>query len=319
MSKKIEQLTAKIEQATGALKAELLLELCQALPADALEQRVEAARQALDLAEHLNAPEADAPDISIRILHQNSYKTLAELYAASGDYRQAYAYCLKYAQIQDSILNEESQKKLAELRVRYETAQKELEAEIYRLKNAELAKANRKLKDASEKMNRLARTDSLTQLPNRREVRDQIEHEIIRFERSGKPFVILIADIDDFKVFNDRYGHDCGDFVLVTVAREMRSMLRKQDCVGRWGGEEFVIILPETNMKGARVIAEKIRSTFVERTYRYQNDIELSIRMTIGGSVYLPKMSIDDCLKRADEALYEGKMNGKNQVVMAEV
>ncbi len=106
----------------------------------------------------------------------------------------------------------------------------------------ELILANQKLKQANEELlayqkqlELTARTDSLTKLSNRRDMTEKIENESTRFERSGRPFSLILCDIDDFKLFNDKYGHDCGDFVLVAVAETMRARVRKQDCVARWG------------------------------------------------------------------------------------
>jgi diguanylate cyclase (GGDEF)-like protein len=102
-----------------------------------------------------------------------------------------------------------------------------------------------------------SRTDPLTKLSNRRDMLEKIEFERIRFERSKRPFVFILCDIDKFKNFNDEYGHKTGDFVLVSIAKLMLETMRKQDQVCRWGGEEFLLLLPETEFEGGGILAEK--------------------------------------------------------------
>lgn len=184
------------------------------------------------------------------------------------------------------------------------------------LANEQIEKQKKELNLAYQKMEMLARTDPLTQLSNRRDFLERLQYEIIRFERSGKPFSVVLGDIDDFKSVNDRYGHDCGDFVLVNLAKIFKSMLRKQDSVGRWGGEEFILLLPEAPLPGGKKVAEGIRKQIAGETFSYQEH-RISITITFGVCVYNGVMDIDTCIKRADEALYSGKHQGKNCVVLA--
>jgi diguanylate cyclase (GGDEF)-like protein len=184
------------------------------------------------------------------------------------------------------------------------------------LANEKIEKQKKELSIAYQKMELLARTDPLTQLSNRRDFLERFQQEIIRFERSGKPFSVVLSDIDDFKTVNDRYGHDCGDFVLVNTAKIFKSMIRKQDSVGRWGGEEFILLLPETPLSGGEIVAEGIRKRIAGETFSHKGH-QLSITITCGVCVYNGAMDIDTCVKRADEALYSGKDQGKNCVVLA--
>ncbi|MGD2088588.1 MAG: GGDEF domain-containing protein [Candidatus Aminicenantes bacterium] len=184
------------------------------------------------------------------------------------------------------------------------------------LANEQIEKQQKELSIAYKQMELLARTDPLTQLANRRDFLERLQQEIIRFERSGNPFSVVLGDIDDFKSVNDRYGHDCGDLVLVTIAKIFKSMLRKQDSVGRWGGEEFILLLPEAPMKGGEKVAEGIRKRIARETFSYK-DHQLSITITFGVCEYNGVMDIDTCVKRADEALFAGKDKGKNCVVLA--
>jgi len=181
----------------------------------------------------------------------------------------------------------------------------------------EISAKNDELTIAYKKMDLLARTDPLTGLSNRRDILEKIQNEIIRFERNRKPFALIMGDIDNFKAVNDRYGHDCGDFVLMSLANEIRSMLRKQDIIGRWGGEEFLIFLPETDLDGGQLISEKIREKITDAIYCEEDGPPISITMTFGVAVYDRPMHIDQCIKLADLAMYKGKKRSKNSVTAA--
>ena len=174
---------------------------------------------------------------------------------------------------------------------------------------------NRALNIANTKLEQIAKTDPLTSLSNRRDMIEKMEHEQKRFGRNGKSFVLLMADIDDFKKINDDNGHDCGDFILESLARQMKSSARKQDITGRWGGEEFLMLLPETDIDGGFALADKIRKDIEVTSYVF-SETKLDLTLTFGVSVYDRPMDIDRCIKMADEALYRGKKQGKNCVVM---
>ncbi len=176
-------------------------------------------------------------------------------------------------------------------------------------------KTNKKLKAAYAKLEQIAKTDPLTHLSNRRDMIEKMVHEQKRFGRNGKSFVLVMADIDDFKNINDDNGHDCGDFILESLAKQMKSTVRQQDLTGRWGGEEFLMLLPETEIEGGVALANKIRKDIEATSYVF-NEIKLELTMTFGVSVYDRPMNIDKCIKMADEALYNGKRKGKNCVVM---
>ncbi|MDT8403660.1 GGDEF domain-containing protein [Sulfuriflexus sp.] len=167
---------------------------------------------------------------------------------------------------------------------------------------------------AEKDMERLATTDALTRLYNRRKMREMLERERLRFERDRKPFIIAITDIDYFKSFNDLHGHDCGDYVLQKVSRLMQNCLRKQDVIARWGGEEFLIMLPETEIEGGVKAIEKIRETIAETRYRFGGE-EFKVTMTFGVAIFDGTQHIDGCIKQADQMLYAGKHGGRNCVV----
>ena len=177
-------------------------------------------------------------------------------------------------------------------------------------------KTNTKLKAANAKLEQIAKTDPLTELSNRRDMIERMKQEQIRFSRNRKSFVLLMSDIDGFKKINDNHGHACGDYILKSLAEQMKSTARKQDITGRWGGEEFLMLLPETDLDGGFALAEKIRRDIEASTYVFGNN-KIGLTMTFGVSVYDRLMDIDHCVKLADEALYKGKRQGKNCVVMS--
>ncbi len=156
--------------------------------------------------------------------------------------------------------------------------------------------------------------DHLTGLMNRRFMMEQLKNQIFQYQRTQKVFSIVISDIDDFKSVNDNYGHECGDEVLKKVAGMLKSLLRKQDFVCRWGGEEFMIILPDTPLKGAREVAEKLRSTIESKSMLYQG-CKIKVTMSFGVHQYDCAEMPDPCIRKADMNLYKAKLMGKNRVV----
>jgi len=176
--------------------------------------------------------------------------------------------------------------------------------------------AANELSKAYKKMDVLAHTDHLTQLSNRLDMIKKINYECTRFERYGIQFSIAIGDLDDFKEINDTYGHQAGDEVLRKIAQLLKSSVRKQDIVGRWGGEEFILMYPDTNLKGAIIVTEKIRKAIEDSVFEYDKK-KLHTTITFGVATYDGKMDINECIRIADGALYEGKKSGKNCAIGA--
>lgn len=158
-------------------------------------------------------------------------------------------------------------------------------------------------------------TDPLTELNNRRYMINKITDEYNRFQRSQHPFVIIVTDIDYFKDINDTYGHDCGDFVLKELANLFKSTLRKQDYIARWGGEEFLILLTDTDVASSLIMAERLRQTIMDHVFHYQEE-KVQVTLTFGISEYCDNLSMEDIIKRADRALYQGKSSGRNKCVV---
>ncbi|MEH6611733.1 MAG: diguanylate cyclase [Halioglobus sp.] len=190
---------------------------------------------------------------------------------------------------------------------RFTTSISELETEVAERTSA-LSAANKSLAEA-------AKIDPLTGLYNRRGFIEEAETEIKRVFRNGRGFSVILSDVDNFKKFNDQYGHACGDHALMRVSDILRDRLRDVDRAARWGGEEFIILLPETDSEGATALAEKLRASIADNLFEFQS-IRQRITMTFGVAEHRAGETLEACIARADKALYEGKESGRNKVTL---
>lgn len=178
------------------------------------------------------------------------------------------------------------------------------------------ADAETALIHANKKLASLATTDPVTNLVNRRIILSRIEQEKERMQRGGKPFALIMLDVDHFKNINDQYGHGAGDFVLVNLAEMISVSIRKQDEVARWGGDEFLVLLPETDLEGGKTVAEKIR-TRINTVPFYYRDTLISVTATYGVGVCEPNAGIGNVIRKADQALYQGKQTGRDRIILS--
>jgi diguanylate cyclase (GGDEF)-like protein len=163
----------------------------------------------------------------------------------------------------------------------------------------------------------LATTDALTKLYNRRHFESAARAELARFQRYFRPLSILILDVDHFKGVNDRFGHAVGDTVLIGVADACRSIKRASDIAARIGGEEFAILLPETNEEAARSFAERLRKEITECAPIVQGE-KLALTVSVGVAIATRYTTrVNALLQVADEALYQAKRTGRNRVCVA--
>jgi len=160
------------------------------------------------------------------------------------------------------------------------------------------------------KIRRLAEEDYLTRLYNRRKIHQIIDNEIIRSKRYNSAFAVIMMDIDDFKNINDTHGHNTGDRALVQFATTLRQTVRESDIAGRWGGEEFLVICPETTIEGALSLAEKLRSTIENTEFAGIGKMTASF----GATGIKHGDNVRSMIHRADKALYSAKHAGKNKV-----
>jgi diguanylate cyclase (GGDEF)-like protein len=160
----------------------------------------------------------------------------------------------------------------------------------------------------------LAMVDELTGLNNRRNLSYTAYKEISRSKRSGDPLSLLLIDVDHYKEVNDRHGHLCGDQIMIDISKILSSICRQEDTVGRWGGDEFMILMPSTSIKDLETLAERIRAIIEQKTFVCKSK-ELAVTVTLGGSNLTMTDSFLTLISRADDALYRGKSSGRNQYV----
>ncbi|QDQ28229.1 GGDEF domain-containing protein [Chitinimonas arctica] len=177
--------------------------------------------------------------------------------------------------------------------------------------------ALRELQRTNQMLEQLAATDPLTGASNRRRFVEQVEAEIHRVKRGGAPFSVLALDLDKFKSINDRYGHQVGDDVLKTFVKKCVAAIRPFDGVARVGGEEFMILLPQTALEAARIIAERVRTVIATTSFESGTQ-RLTATVSIGASQSgLDGDAIDEILRVADKRLYSAKHQGRNRVIAA--
>jgi diguanylate cyclase (GGDEF)-like protein len=167
----------------------------------------------------------------------------------------------------------------------------------------------------NEELDQLSRIDALTSVYNRRHIDEQLHRQTHAAHRHAQPVAIFMLDIDHFKRVNDIEGHPAGDRVLREFAQRVSRVVRTDDIVGRWGGEEFVVIAPQTDADGALTLAERIRSVVADQPFDL-GDHTIPITVSIGCSVGTD--NADDLIDRADTALYRSKTEGRNRVTLGE-
>ena len=178
----------------------------------------------------------------------------------------------------------------------------------------EIRQMQRTLMHENETLDKIASHDPLTKLLNRRSMEIHLNHVMDTAKKTGAQFSLIMADIDDFKKVNDTYGHDVGDLVLIHVANIIKTQLRGNDHICRWGGEEMLLLI-NNNGKVATQVAERIRSVLETTPFITNEGDKITVTMTFGVTGYIPGFNIHKLIKITDENLYKGKRNGKNQVV----
>lgn len=176
-------------------------------------------------------------------------------------------------------------------------------------------KRTEELENLNQRLRKAAQLDPLTHLFNRQYLLEKLEIEIQRYQRNNTPFTIVIMDIDHFKSINDQYGHNCGDEVLLELSKVISNEIRIMDILARWGGEEFLLLLPATDEQGAFQLSERIRQRIEDKNLIYECK-NLSITITMGICEYSEDTTAKELIKKADQALYNGKSHGRNTVVI---
>jgi len=168
-----------------------------------------------------------------------------------------------------------------------------------------------------EALAELATTDALTGMSNRRHLMEVGTYEVRRANRYKRPLSMLLVDADHFKDINDQWGHGAGDLVLKWLGRTIQNNLRQTDLGARIGGEEFVVLLPETPAENAQIMAQRLQQAIEALSVQVTSTDRANVTVSIGVAGLQPDETLDQLMNRADRCLYEAKEQGRNQVVMA--
>lgn len=189
----------------------------------------------------------------------------------------------------------------------------------------ELAEANERIMESQKRLKQLeaeldnakekALYDGLTGVYNRASFNDRIKIEVEKARRTGRSLFVIMLDLDHFKRINDNYGHQTGDMVLKIFASQTKKVIRNIDFIGRYGGEEFVVLLPEIKLELALEIAERIRKK-IENTKLIYNKKTFKVTVSVGMTAYKEGDTPESLIERADQALYQAKNSGRNKVVV---
>lgn len=171
----------------------------------------------------------------------------------------------------------------------------------------------RAVRERARELARFAFLDPISQVGNRRYLEQQLSQYLDKHSKSGAPFGIILADLDEFKKINDTYGHVAGDSTLVAVARTLANCLRASDVVGRWGGDEFMAILPGVSREALARACEKFRRLVAQSTVRVDRS-EVRMTVSVGAAIVAPGDSPESLLNKADQRLYNSKQSGRNRV-----
>ncbi|BAO44500.1 GGDEF domain-containing protein [Thiolapillus brandeum] len=252
---------------------------------------------------------------------------LSMAYEDRQDYRKALEHHKMFMESKNRVLTEQVEQRIASMHVNFQLEQAERETELLRKKNAELAEANRKLKELMAVQKKLdaqksrlvkqlesyANTDSLTGLFNRRYLNKSFSREFKQAQESNTPLCVLIGDLDNFKQINDRYSHETGDTVLSRVSDIIRNNIREMDVLSRYGGEEFVLVMPDTTMEDAVHISRRLKN-LIESNDWESIQPGLGVTISLGLSSNTDSGDPEAMLASADKKLYSAKRMGKNQL-----
>jgi len=304
------QLTAEVSQKLGR-RQEVARALRRIGTLHLREGRIEMAFGYLERALEA-AKEADA-----KREYAKCHAALTEVYKKLGDFQRALQHFEEYYKCERVLFDEESDRRLKTIEIIHQVENTRKDSEIHQLRNVELQQEIEERKRAQSALERLATIDTLTGLANRRYFLETAERAFYQAQRYNRPLSVVMIDVDNFKHINDNFGHATGDQVLRAVARRMQSVLRRSDILGRYGGDEFVVLLPETGQEGARRMTERLRAA-VAMAASTENlpelDVPVSLSIGVASSVHLGSVTLDNLLQYADKALYTSKQAGRDCV-----
>jgi diguanylate cyclase (GGDEF)-like protein len=268
-----------------------------------VEDGIEYLQRALDIAVKLG----------VRREIMRAHQSLAEAYERSGDAGRALAHHKDYHRIHAAVFDDVLKAKLRNMSAEMDLEKSELEKQMSHLKNVELAEALKTLETQKQMLERLSVRDPLTNAYNRRFLDQCLVKEFKRSRRHGTPLALAMMDADHFKRVNDEHSHSVGDHVLAMLTEITSSLVRTEDVLARFGGEEFVLLLPGTDLGGAVYACEKIRRAIED--YPWQNTGEgLSVTVSFGVATTEGADDWQEMMAAADRNLYQAKADGRNQV-----
>jgi diguanylate cyclase (GGDEF)-like protein len=300
------EISNNIEDAQGAAKAHRLIGTLY-FEQGKLESALEHMLSALENAEQGQ----DAAQIS------QVHFLLSRIYREMQDFEISLSHFEKFHDVKESVFNEDMATKIKSLEIVHQVKKTQQNSEIYRLRNVELTREIEERKKAQSELERIVTLDPLTSLFNRRHFFELTQKELERSRRYNRPLSLIMLDIDHFKQVNDQFGHLVGDRVIVEVARRIQKAIRRIDLACRYGGEEFAVLLPETPLMQAEMVASRLWK-LVTRQPTVSGELILKITVSVGVATYQQtgEITVDTLLDRADKAMYAAKDTGRNRVVV---
>lgn len=243
------------------------------------------------------------------------HETLAELYEAAGQWHKALIHYKQFHILKEQVFNEQNMARLQNLEILHQLVQIRQEAQQYQQRNTALEAEIARRTMLEQELQHLAMTDGLTGLANRRHFIHEAETALRQAQIQGRPLSLAVIDLDHFKQINDLYGHAAGDRALRLIAEVFQAQIRPSDLLARFGGDEFVLLLPDTDQVQAVKVLERIRQHLRAHPLSAE-ETSLLLTLSVGVvGVSNPSESLDHLLARADSGLYKAKRAGRDCVV----
>ncbi len=266
--------------------------------------------------------------LNLKSTQYQCYEALSDLDAKTGDHASALAHYRRFHALEREVLSEDASNQLRAAQIQFQVTAAKQEAELERRRQEVLTRANAELEEVNvslteenlqkimllDQLERQTHEDALTGLANRRRLDQRLTDEFALAVRHGRPLAVVIADLDHFKSVNDRFSHAVGDAALRAIAKLLTSQVRQTDLVARFGGEEFVLVLVETDAEAALRVCEKLRATVANHTWTSVHP-ELALTLSLGVCADTSLPSYERMLAVADSNLYSAKAAGRNRVV----
>ena len=243
------------------------------------------------------------------------HKLLSDIYEKRGDLGAALEHYKQFHLLKETVFNENTANRLVGLRVVHQVETAKRDAEIQFLKNIELKREIEERKSAQKTLQKLASIDPLTGVLNRREFFVLGEREVEHAVQAGRPLTVILFDIDRFKQINDSYGHAIGDQFLIHTTKALSESLRQGEIIGRYGGDEFVVLLPGNNRFQGKQVAERLRNKIASQIIvTPKGDLSITLSLGIADISQSNNSTLEATLAIADQALYTAKRAGRNQL-----